>query len=561
MFAIITAKPVGERPASDIQTKLIKGNTALKRIRLFATVLAAGLTASLSAQQATDIIVESYPDGKNATGFSKVDGNWNESVNKSTAEGLTASKSIYKTLELPGSVLFKADVPEDGKYDVFITYPSSGNASGVIYTITHTGGNTTVIQDQFGTGNDPATSPNTWIPLGTYEFKKDTPATVEIRDPNTKQAPDPNEPNQRIYADAIKLVPNGGTPMVAAVSMVKGGTAAPSVVATMPGSPAVVPGAPAIVAVTTVTAEGLPGLSAAAPAQNLPGLSAASADTNLPALSAVSPTQSLPGLSAASPGQNLPGLSAAAGATTPTTTAAPAVAEASTPAAPTTALPGLSAATTVPPSELPSLTAVATPAPIPSLTALPDAASTATAIAALPATATPAAMPGSETPALPLLNAPAPPTMVADTPAVTPPLLAAAVTPAPTPDVSAAPIPTPTMGVPGAADIAWSYDIGAAQTVAEKGDQKIFIFLTAPNNRMGIKYETEYFTQPAVRAQIDRFVPLRLNFPTNSHYAYKLGAMGAGKIVVIDRAENVLLNIDQIPASPDELAKLLENVK
>lgn len=156
----------------------------------------------------------------------------------------------------------------------------------------------------------------------------------------------------------------------------------------------------------------------------------------------------------------------------------------------------------------------------------------------------------------------APPALL--TPPTPPPLIAVTtpiVTPAPIPDPSAVPIPTPTIGVAGAADLGWSYDIGAAQTVAEKKDQKIFVFLTAPNNRNGEKYETEYFTQPAVRAQIDRFVPLRLNFPTNSHYAYKLGAMGAGKIAIIDRAETVLLNIDQIPASAEELAKLLEGVK
>ena len=127
--------------------------------------------------------------------------------------------------------------------------------------------------------------------------------------------------------------------------------------------------------------------------------------------------------------------------------------------------------------------------------------------------------------------------------------------------IPAVPVPTPAMGIEGAADIGWSYDIGAAQAAAEKKDSRILIFLTAPNNKMGEKYETQFFTQSGVRAQMDRFVPLRLNFPTNAHYAYKLGAMGGGKIVVIDRAETVLLNIDQIPASPEEFVKLLEGVK
>ncbi|PKO18845.1 hypothetical protein CVU37_05585 [candidate division BRC1 bacterium HGW-BRC1-1] len=492
----------------------------MKRIQLFATVLAACLTAPLFAQQTTEIIVESFPDGKNATGFSKTNGNWNESVNKSMAAGLTASKSVYKTLEMPGSAMFKADVPEDGKYDVFVTYPSSGNASGVIYTITHAAGKTVVNQDQYGTGNDPATPANTWISLGTYDFKKDVPASVEITDPNTKIAPDSNEPNQRIYADAIKLTPNAGTPMVAAVSTVSGSVAAASAPAAVAISgTASVPGAPALASATTATAEGLPGLSAAAPGKDLPSLSAAS------------PAQNLPGLSAASPAQNLPGLAAAA---VPQTATATTVADAA-PAAPATALPGLSAASSAPSSELPGLNAAAPSAGVPALTALPTS---------------PAPTPDAGPPSLPLLNAPKPVTMpTASTPAPAPPMIAAV------------PVPTPVLGVEGAADIGWSYDIGAAQAVAEKKDSKIFVFLTAPNNRMGIKYETEFFTNPAVRAQMDRFVPLRLNFPTNSHYAYKLGAMGGGKIAVIDRSETVLLNIDQIPASPEELVKMLEGVK
>ncbi len=504
--------------------------------------------------------MESFADGKNATGFSKIDGNWNESVNKSMAAGLTASKSVYKSLEMPGSVMFKADVPEDGKYDVFVTYPSSGNASGVIYTITHAAGKTVVKQDQYGQGNDPATPANAWVPLGTYDFKKGVPATVEITDPNTKIAPDSNEPNQRIYADAIKLTPNAGTPVVAAVSTVGGSMAAASAPTPVANSgTASVPGAPALASATTATAEGLPGLSAASPGQNLPGLSAASPAQNLPGLSAASPAQNLPGLSAASPAQNLPGLSAAAGAV-PQTATATTVAGAA-PAAPATAMPGLSAATSALATGMPGLSAAAPSAGIPALTALPDSATPVPTLAVLPTS--PAPTPDTGPPSLPLLNAPIPPTMpTASIPApAAVPTIAAVPAPDAVPTIVAVPVPTPTMGVEGAADIGWSYDIGAAQAVAEKKDGKILVFLTAPNNRMGIKYETEFFTNPAVRAQMDRFVPLRLNFPTNSHYAYKLGAMGGGKIAVIDRSETVLLNIDQIPATPEEFVKLLEGVK
>lgn len=556
----------------------------MKRTRFLAPALAALLVASASAQQQSEIIVESFSDGQNASAFQRVEGNWYESISKSKASGLIASKSMFKTLGEPGAARFKPPVPADGKYDVYVTFPTSANASGVVYVVGHAGGQTEVRQDQFGRGRDPGTPADAWIPLGTFEFKQGGENFVEVRDPETGAAPDAEEPNKRVYADAVRLTPNTGTPLTAAVSKLSGSSSA--AVAAAPAAPAVpaAPAAPAtpppdlpgLSAAVTAPAEGLPSLAAAVPTVSsaLPGLSAASAapaqpdaaQAGLPGLSAASATPSaLPALTeAAAPATGLPGLQAA---TAPAAAAAPPPLPALTEAAPS-ALPGLEAAT--------APAAGATPAALPGLQAATAAPDAAPAPGALPGLS--AAVPTGETPALPLLSgtpaatAPAPTPAPMETPAAVgipamPPMpdLPIGLPPIPTtaPPVAEMPAAMPPAGTPGpqVANISWAYDIGAAQAAAETGDKRILVFMNAKGNRVGMKYETEYFNDPAVRSQIDRFVPLKLDFPTSTRYAYKLGLMGAGKLVVIDRAETVLLMVDQIPPSAADLAKLLEGVK
>jgi hypothetical protein len=107
----------------------------------------------------------------------------------------------------------------------------------------------------------------------------------------------------------------------------------------------------------------------------------------------------------------------------------------------------------------------------------------------------------------------------------------------------------------------WVFDIGAAQSVGEKSGKSILIFFTAKGNKRQAKYEAEYFANPAVRAQLDRFVLMRSDFPSNTRFAYKLGVYGAGNIAVINRTEEVLLVVDEMPATPDDFAKKLEGVK
>lgn len=548
----------------------------MKRTRFLAPALAALLAASAFAQQQNEIIVESFSDGQNASAFEPVEGKWFESISKSKAPGVTASKAMFKALGQSGGARFKLPVPADGKFDVYVTFPGSANASGVIYVVTHAGGKTEVVQDQFGRGNDPGTPVDSWIPLGTFEFKQGGDNSVEVRDPGTGIAPDVDEPNKRVYADAVRVVPNTGTPLTAAASKLAGA----------PPAAAAAPAAPAVPAAPSTPAPDLPGLAAAVatPAEGLPSLAAAvaTASSALPGLSAASSAPApadaaasgLPGLQAATapaaaPAAGLPGLQAA---TAPDAAAAPAglpglqAATASDAAAtPAAGLPGLQAATAPPVSATPA-------AALPALTeATPSAG-----LPALPA----ATAPAEATPALPLLGAPstapaAPPTTapmetpaavglpgmpsVAELPIGLPPIPTAP-TVAETPASVATP---PAAATPAAqvANISWAYDIGAAQAAAETGDKRILVFMTARGNRVGMKYETEYFNDPAVRSQIDHFVPLKLDFPTSTRYAYKLGLMGAGKLVVIDRAETVLLMVDQIPPSAAEFAKMLEGVK
>src|SRR4051812_26170929 len=102
-------------------------------------LLIAALTAAAVAAHAGDaeIIVESYADGYNADGFKQTVSKWTESSSKSKAPGVRASKALFNDADTtsPATAQFVPNIPVPGHYDVFATYPQSGNAAGVIYKI------------------------------------------------------------------------------------------------------------------------------------------------------------------------------------------------------------------------------------------------------------------------------------------------------------------------------------------------------------------------------------------------------------------------------------------
>ena len=113
-----------------------------------------------------DIIIESYSDGKNSNDFSSVEGKWNESTGKSTAAGLTATKSVYNDADTaPGVARFTPDIPAAGQYEVFLTYPIQGNATGVKYTVVSADGSKDISLTQNGRDYGHQPKANTWYSL------------------------------------------------------------------------------------------------------------------------------------------------------------------------------------------------------------------------------------------------------------------------------------------------------------------------------------------------------------------------------------------------------------
>ena len=103
--------------------------------------------------------------------------------------------------------------------------------------------------------------------------------------------------------------------------------------------------------------------------------------------------------------------------------------------------------------------------------------------------------------------------------------------------------------------------MGKALADARATRKNILIFFVAKGNRVATKYETEYFVSPSVRPIMDKFIPVKVDFPTNTKQAYALGVFGAGTIAVTDALGAKLTSIGTIPPSPEELAKQLDAVK
>ncbi len=518
----------------------------MKRHRLLVAVFASMALAGWAGD--TEIIVESYADGLNSAAFSKVDGKWNESTAKSTAEGLQATKAVYNDANTePGTARFTPQIPVTGKYDVFITYATSGNASDVKYTVVSADGSKDIILTQNGRDLGHSPTANQWYSLGTFTFNEGNSGYIELSDPLTGAKPLANEPNARIYADAVKLVPVG---MSLPADYVNAGKSAGAATTAAPTpTPAVVAAATTPTPAASTGGPVVPGLP------SLPGTPAAAPTpaAGLPAL----PAESTPGLPALPPAtagaaQALPGLPS----DTPPAAAMPALPETPVGQPGLPDLPGAQAsASTITESSV--VTAQATPLVTPNLPSLapvtPTPQRNMPSPADTPVAGVPGSLPGgplaSMTPALPPPGAalPGAPSMPATLPAAVPG--------APTAGRS----DSITQSNP--ANLQWMYDFGAALNVARARDKKVMVFFTAPGNTVADTYENQYFAHPAVRQALNNYVLVKVNFPQNTRLGYSLGIFGAGIVVVTDSTGDVLVRVEQIPATPQDLIKLMAGVQ
>jgi hypothetical protein len=552
-----------------------------------------------------EIVVESGPDGARNTCFKAVSGNWMESTGKSRAEGLQGTKALFKTINTtPGSARFTPDIPVAGKYEVLVTYPDSGNASGVVYAVHSVAGDKETVQNQNGRDLNTKHPANSWFSLGVYEFAKGTDGYVEIRDPGTGKRAFEEEPNGRVYADAVKLVPEGFElpaefAKAAAKSPAPGQAGMPSMIPAKPGPESMpmlaaavptassalpslgAPGqAPAVAAVPPAIppATGLPNLGTA-PQGGVPPLpslgatpTATSAVGSMPALPGASAPQvpGLPSLAAGQPSTAMPSqpppLPALAGTPAPSSVAGlPSLGEAQAPVA---------AAPVPPVSGLPTLGEAIAPAPrLPGAVPVADAPPALPMLSAQPSTGAVPSLPGLE-PAPAVSSASVPASALPGLPGVAPGAPSAGLPPMPGVPGTPAEVPgLPSMALPagippappamsagpaGPGGIQWMYDEGAAHAAARSLNKRVLMFFVAQGNRQAQKYENEYFGSPAVRAALDKFVLFKVDFPQNTRAGYKVKIFGAGMIAVTDANGDKLGAVTQIPASAEELATQLE---
>jgi hypothetical protein len=537
-----------------------KGDCVIKHrllVALFASLAISGWS------QDSAVVVESYSDGQNSDGFSQVAGKWTESTAKSTAEGVKATKAYFNDANSEAATArFTPNLPAGGKYEVFITYPISGNATDIKYTVKSADGEKTLALTQNGRELSHTPAANQWYSLGVYNFAAGKEGYVELSDPLTGAHPLPNEPNARIYADAVKFVPvDAATPVTA-----PGETAAASAPSTAPMAPlpgnavpsdvpplpsdqaasstAALPSLaaasapspsdlPALPATTPADAAGLPSLpSAGATLPALPDTQVAAGTPALPPLPAGNTTAAaLPGLPASTPAPGLPPLPASnaasalpqlPGATTTVATTSTTVVQ----SAPITNLPSLAPVTPTPLRTLPS----------PSDTPVPSVAST---------------LPGMYTPAIPT---PAPGAGLA----VPTPIATGAALPAVTPQITPGGYSV-TMYNPS--NLQWMYDYGAALNTARAQGKKVFLFFTAEHNKAAQSYETEMFSDPTLRQELSKYILVKVDFPRNTRLAYSLGVFGAGVIAVVDDSGQVTSRVVQKPPTAADLLTQLSTTR
>lgn len=534
----------------------------------FLVAIFASLALSGWSQQT--VIVESFDDGQNSDGFSQVEGSWHESVAKSAAEGLTATRSRYNDADSEAATArFTPDLPSPGKYEVFITYPPSGNASDIIYRVNTADGVQNLRLTQFGRELSHRPTADQWYSLGVYNFEAGQNGYVEVSDPLTGESPQPSEPNARIYADAVKFVKVADSANVTALqaedeevaeqSAAEVDVAAVTREVDASTSPVMAPIAGEEVAALPSLPDSAPVPAGQGELPSLPPAGPADASAGLPSL----PDAGAPTAAAA----GLPSLPDASGGV---------------PAAPVPpGLPSLPEGTPAPAaSDLPNLPAETAPGQTPAVPGLP-AATAPDPAAVLPA------LPGTPGPVSPSLPSLAP---VTPTPAHTLPSVAetpARVGPAPTlrqPQVVPVPAAPPSVVQPGESatpavaaatpqdghfsitthnpsQLEWMYDFGAAQAAARNQGKKVLVFFTAEHNRVAQSYETEMFNDPGVRQGLSQYVLMKADFSKNTRLAYSLGVFGAGVIVVVNDGGEVTSRVVQKPASGAELLTQLQSEK
>ncbi len=173
-------------------------------------------------QPPADIIIEARdPSGVVTPAPAYVEtGAWANSSIKSSASGLVGTGSRFITYDLPNAgtdhAAFVPDILVPGRYEIFVTWANGANCYDARYRVRHYFGNTDQLVDQISAGAPEPANYDTWISLGAYWFTAGqglANASIDVSEETVTGKPSPNW-NQRVYADAVKLVfvawwPNG----------------------------------------------------------------------------------------------------------------------------------------------------------------------------------------------------------------------------------------------------------------------------------------------------------------------------------------------------------------
>lgn len=178
---------------------------------LTVVLLSLAILGSLSFAQdsSNEIIIESLKGGINFDCYDEYAGNWANSTGKSAAPGVSAnlgSRYLASNLSGSGEARFTPNIPEDGNYEVFVTWPKQANAMRVIIRIV-AGGKTFEVQKIMdGWGGKLDMNGDKWQSVGVYKFSKGKKDYAAIIKPEAPYSPPDTRNSARIYADAVKFV-------------------------------------------------------------------------------------------------------------------------------------------------------------------------------------------------------------------------------------------------------------------------------------------------------------------------------------------------------------------
>lgn len=165
---------------------------------------------------ADPIIIESRDGGQNTQYYKETAGSWSDSVAKSLVEGVTPGiGSRFCIIDNPpntSSFEISPFIPSAGKYEIFATWGTSGNAENCKYSVIINGVESQKVylnQRGWGSPTQPDTANgNVWVSIGVFDLPQGQGVKIVGSADEIKGKADERN-SGRFYSDAIKIIPAG----------------------------------------------------------------------------------------------------------------------------------------------------------------------------------------------------------------------------------------------------------------------------------------------------------------------------------------------------------------